>query len=233
MQATHGYPGLFTNQKTAKILGQGSSMQIQKKSPATDENNGNPASWVDLYADYLYRFAIIRVADQDTAEELVQETFIAAIAAVKENRYQGKSQEKTWLTGILKHKIVDHLRRKYRGRALPLEQIGEDIIEASFAADGHWRARVGEWDINPSDRYEQKELGKILMACIEALQQRQADAVRLRELDEKTTEEICKILMITTTNYWVLMHRARLSLRQCVDDHWSTDVTRKEGGEKR
>lgn len=202
--------------------------------PAAKITNADPASWVDLYADYLYRFAIIRISDQDVAEELVQETFIAAIAAAKENRYQGKSQEKTWLTGILKHKIIDHIRRKYKDRGIPLEMVGEDVIESSFAADGHWRVKPGEWGINPSDRYEQKELGKILMACIEALQERQADAIRLRELDEKNTEEICKILMISATNYWVLMHRARLSLRRCVDDHWAApELKRKEGGKKR
>lgn len=202
-------------------------------SSASADGIGNPASWVDLYADYLYRFAIIRVADQDTAEELVQETFIAAIAAIKENRFHGKSGKKTWLTGILKHKIIDHLRRKYRDRALPLELVGEDAIEASFDANGSWRVKPGQWGINPSEGYERKELAKIIMACIETLQERQADAVRLRELDEKTTEEICKILMISTTNYWVLMHRARLSLRRCVDNHWTTDARREVDGEKR
>lgn len=195
-----------------------------KKPPVTDDRNGDLSAWVDLYADYLYRFAIIRVTDQAVAEELVQETFIAAITAVKDGTFHKQSNEKTWLTGILKHKILDHLRHKYRDRALPLELVGETEIQESFDANGNWRVKPGSWGINPSDRYEQKELAKILMACIEALQERQADAIRLRELDQKNTEEICKILMISTTNYWVLVHRARLSLRRCMDHHLETDT---------
>lgn len=208
-------------------------MQIRtlQKSGATSYANCNPASWVDLYADYLYRFAIIRVADQGIAEELVQETFLAAITAVNENRFHEQSREKTWLTGILKHKIIDHLRRKYRDKALPLELVGESEIETSFDASGHWRVKPGDWGRNPSDLYEQKELAKILMDCIDALKERQADAIRLREFDEKATEEICKILMISSTNYWVVLHRARMSLRRCIDHHMATGSERGLGGE--
>lgn len=200
---------------------------------STPHENTGPASWVDLYADYLYRFAIIRITNQDVAEDLVQETFISALAAEKENQFHGQSAVKTWLTGILKHKISDHLRRKYRDQAVPLEFVGEDIIEGSFDNRGSWLVKPGTWGINPSDRYEQKELAKILMACIEALQEKQADAIRLREFDEKNTEEICKILMITTTNYWVLMHRARLSLRRCVDDQMAREAKHAEDSGKR
>lgn len=199
-----------------------------KKQPLDDTKAepqpvGNPAAWVDLYADYLFRYALLRIADREVAEDLVQETFSAAIAAFNNSRFLGKSSERTWLTGILKNKILDFLRKKYRHRTLPLDQIGEDAIEESFDARGNWRVRPGKWGSNPLDQCEQQELAGILMACIEALQEKQADAIRMREFDELDPEEICKVLMISATNYWVLLHRARLALRRCLERRWTAD----------
>lgn len=191
-----------------------------KKTAPTAITNADPADWVELYADYLYRFALTRVTDKEVAEELVQETFSAALAAFKEKRFQGRSSQKTWMTGILKHKLIDYLRNKYKHHAIPLDQMDSNKVEESFDARGNWRVKLGKWGVEPPDHYEQKELAAILMACIDTLQERQADAVRLRELDGKDTEEICKILLISSTNYWVIIHRARLALRRCMERNW-------------
>ncbi len=191
---------------------------------AAENKDVNPADWVDLYADYLYRFALMRIADKEIAEDLVQETFSATLASLKNNRFQGRASLKTWLTSILKHKLMDHLRGKYKHRALPLDKIDSNQVEESFDARGNWQVKPGNWGADPPDLYEQKELAAILMACLETLQERQADAIRLRELDGKETEEICKILLISSTNYWVIMHRARLALRRCVERQWLNEA---------
>jgi RNA polymerase sigma-70 factor (ECF subfamily) len=188
---------------------------------------GNPETWVDLYADSLFHYALLRVADKAVAEELVQETFVAALSSLGNNRFRGESACKTWLTGILKHKLLDHLRQKYRHQAKPLEVIREDEIEDSFDARGNWRVKPGQWGGNPEKHYEQQELMLIIMECIAALGERQADAFRLRELDGEEAEDICKVLKISSTNYWVLMHRARLSMRRCMELHWPQEVLRR------
>lgn len=195
-----------------------------KATITTDAASTDPVDWVELYADYLYRFALVRIGDPSVAEELVQETFIAALAAVKKNHFHGKASEKTWMTGILKHKLLDYLRNKYRHNALPMDMIDENRLEESFDGRGNWRVKPGNWGKAPPDQYEQKELAKILGRCLATLQEKQADAVRLREVLGEEPENICKVLNISATNYWVLMHRARMTLRKCVEFHWLQDA---------
>jgi RNA polymerase sigma-70 factor (ECF subfamily) len=201
-----------------------SAIHEESQSPA---RIGNPETWVDLYADSLFRYALFRIADKAVAEELVQETFVAALSSLGNSRFRGESACKTWLTGILKHKLLDHLRKKYRHQAKSLEVIREDEIEDSFDARGNWRVKPGQWGVNPEKHYERQELMFIIMECIAALGERQADAFRLRELDGEEADEICKVLKISTTHYWVLMHRARLSIRRCMELHWPQDSLRR------
>jgi RNA polymerase sigma-70 factor (ECF subfamily) len=195
----------------------------------TAEEITKPETWVDLYADSLFRYALLRIADKAVAEELVQETFVAALSTVGNSRFRGESACKTWLTGILKHKLLDHLRQKYRHQARSIEVIRESEIEDSFDARGNWRVKPGQWGGNPEKHYEEQELMLIIMECIAALGQRQADAFRLRELEGEEAEEICKVLNISTTNYWVLMHRARLAMRRCMELQWPQEFLRRTG----
>jgi RNA polymerase sigma-70 factor (ECF subfamily) len=194
-------------------------MNIIHEEARTVEESANPETWVDLYADSLFRYALLRIADKAVAEELVQETFVAALSTAGNSRFRGESACKTWLTGILKHKLLDHLRQKYRHQASSIDVIRENEIEDSFDARGNWRVKPGKWG-NPEKHYEQQELMLIIMECIAALGERQADAFRLRELDGEEAEEICKVLKISAANYWVLMHRARLAMRRCMELHW-------------
>lgn len=181
-----------------------------------------PSSWVDLYGDSLFRYAYVRTGDAAAAEDLVQETFIAALKGCQDHRFLGNASEKTWLTGILKHKLLDHYRRKYRELILPHDVLETHSQPVDFDEAGKWKDAPTRWDSSPPDQLEQQEMSRLLLACIDGLQPRQADAVRMRELEELETEEICKVLAITPTNYWVLMHRARLALRKCMERHWKT-----------
>ena len=193
-------------------------MNINHEEAETAEVNTNPETWVDLYADSLFHYALYRIADKAVAEELVQETFVAALSSLGNSRFRGESACKTWLTGILKHKLLDHLRQKYRHQASSIDVIRESEVEDSFDARGNWRVKPGQWD-NPEKHYEQQELMVIIMECIASLGRRQADVFRLREIEGEEAEEICKILEISPNNYWVLMHRARLAMRRCVERH--------------
>ena len=195
-----------------------------KATTTKDTASTDPVDWVELYADYLYRFALVRIGDPSVAEEIVQETFIAALAAVKKNAFHGKASEKTWMTGILKHKLLDYLRNKYRHNALPIDMIDENQLTESFDGRGNWRVKPGNWGNAPPDQYEQKELATVLNDCLGTLQDKQADTIRLREVLGEESENICKVLNISATNYWVLMHRARMALRKCVERHWLQDA---------
>lgn len=182
----------------------------------------DPNTWVEQYGDYLYRFAITRVRDANLAEEVVQETLVAALEA--RSRFQGKSSERSWLTGILKHKIIDHFRKTAREQ--PTENIEAWTEETAepFDEGGHWRVFDGEgpkdWGNDAASSLQQQEFFAVLQQCLSKLPSRIAQVFTLREIEEQTTEEICKTLAISSTNLWVILHRARVQLRQCLEMRW-------------
>jgi len=179
----------------------------------------NPDVWLDQYGDILFRFALQRVGDTGIAEELVQETFLAAMRA--RGRFKGQSSEKTWLFGILKHKIIDHFRRRKYDRAdMNVENFAE-TTDKFFSANGKWGIRPTRWDINPIEVYEQKEFMDAFYQCLSQMPQRLADAFVYREVDGLSTEEICKVLNITASNCWVMLYRARMLLRRCIEINWT------------
>ncbi len=175
----------------------------------------DPASWVDLYADALYRFALIRVNDAGLAEDLVQETFLAALKA--KDSFSGASAEKTWLISILKHKIIDHYRKTAR-RDTPVELPSDD----DFDERGMWKlSRAPQaWPDNPDEEYSQGEFWTILQRCLERLPERIAAVFSMREIDGYDSKEICKELDLSSSNLWVILHRARASLRKCLQSLW-------------
>ena len=178
----------------------------------------DPETWVEDYGDALYRFALARVNDSSAAEDLVQETFLAALGARK--NFKGRSTTKTWLIAILKHKIIDHIRKKSREQdSDKLESLTDDI-DTNFTNRGDWRIRPTKWAKNPTKLYEQKEFMDVLYRCLGELPGRQSEAFVLREIDGLSTEEICKELDITATNSWVILYRARMLLRQCLESNW-------------
>jgi len=173
---------------------------------------------VDLYGDFLYRFALARVRDPSVAEDMVQETFVAALRG--RDRFQGRSSQRTWLAAILKHKIVDHIRRQIREQASDqLETVG-DGIDPDFDGRGRWRHRPKRWAANPMKLYEQKEFFDAFYRCLADLPERLSRIFMLREVDGLSTEEICKALEVTATNSWVMLYRARMGLRRCLEQTW-------------
>lgn len=172
------------------------------------------------YRDYLCRFALLHLRDRARAEDVVQETLLAAV----ENRaaFSGKAQIRTWLTGILKHKIMDVFRRQAREGLVEAVPGDDDDLDAQyFDAQNrdHWRAFPQTW-ADPEQAFEQQRFWEVLDACSRRLPAQTARAFVMRELMGLDTEEICKELGITANNCWVMLYRARMSLRECLEINW-------------
>lgn len=179
---------------------------------------GPADDWLDRHGDVLYRYAIWRVRDAHTAEELVQETLLAALKG--QAQFSGQSSQRTWLVGILRRKIVDHFRRAGRegsgDDALHLDQ----VLAQDFDSHGVWRAALGRWPDNPAQVLENREFWDALEECFAKLPPALGDVFALREMEELPGEEICKILSITPSNLWTQLHRGRILLRRCLELNW-------------
>lgn len=184
----------------------------------------DPAAWLDEHGDSLFRYAMTRLRDRALAEDFVQETLLAALQS--HDRFDGRSSERTWLVGILKHKIADHFRRTSRERPVAGDEIesvaGDEYFAESGKWAGHWKAEFApvEWTATPETELEHAEFWKVVDGCLSPLPERMARAFTLREIDGLSTEEICEILQVSTSNLWVLLHRARLRLRRCIEVNW-------------
>jgi RNA polymerase sigma-70 factor (ECF subfamily) len=176
-------------------------------------------SQVQSLRPYLLRFASLQLRNPEAAEDAVQEALVAALAA--EKSFAGRANLRTWLTGILKHKIVDAIRKA--GREVPLrdEEIEGELgdFDALFKDNGHWQERPPGWD-NPDGALEQKQFLAALEACLKGLPERTAKVFLMREHLGLETTEICQELGITATHCWVMLYRARMSLRQCLETSW-------------
>jgi RNA polymerase sigma-70 factor (ECF subfamily) len=182
-------------------------------------------SWVDRYGDYLYRYTLLRIRDHAVAEDVVQETFLAAASARKD--FKGKSSDRTWLVGILKRKIVDYYRKVARERAFTdITRAGEEGADL-FDEKGKWKSEPPAWEGNPAALLEQKEFWEVMLRCLAALPHGQYEAFTLRELENLSADEVCKVLSISPTNLWVTLHRARMRLRRCLEDNWFRGETRR------
>ena len=168
---------------------------------------------------YLLRYALLQLRDRDSAEDVVQETMLAALEG--RARFAGQSTAKTWLTGILKHKIIDLLRRRKREEPLVTNEDGSDAdaVDAMFQADGHWLAIPADWG-NPARALEDKRFREAFALCTKAMPVRNARVFMMREVLDMSGSEICEALDITPANLWVMLHRARLSLRACIEIKW-------------
>jgi RNA polymerase sigma-70 factor (ECF subfamily) len=180
--------------------------------------SSSPASrWLDEHGDALYAFAMARVRDPHVAEELVQESLLAALTAAAE--FTGRSAERTWLIGILKHKLIDHVRRQLRERPLTPDT-GVDRPDELFDRRGHWKVSPGSWGHDPQALVERAEFRDVLARCLRRLPARVAQVFWLREAEEVETAELCERLKITPVNAWAILHRARIGLRRCLSLHW-------------
>lgn len=176
-----------------------------------------PASeWPDRYGDALYRYALARLRRPHDAEEAVQETLLAALRA--RGQFQGNAHPLTWLTGILKRKVVDHLRAA--ARVASAGDPSDDNLDAWFDGRGKWRKWPRRcWD-DPAAAAERSEFWGVVRRCLTRLPPRMAAAFTLRTLDEQPPADVCRDLAISSGNLWVLLHRARLQLVRCLEVHW-------------
>ncbi|GBD37589.1 RNA polymerase sigma factor YlaC [bacterium HR36] len=180
--------------------------------------SNDPAEWVDRYGDMLFRVALVHVGDREIAEELVQETFLAALR--NRQQFAGRSSERTWLVAILKHKIADHFRQQ---RSAPKQFVQAEPSEAEdpwFTAEGKWRRAPAAWHYDPVELAHAHEFQEQLRQCLEKLPARQATAFVLREVEELSSCEVCEILGTTPGSLGQLLYRARMGLRQCLEHHW-------------
>ncbi|MEY2686474.1 MAG: hypothetical protein RL375_672 [Pseudomonadota bacterium] len=174
------------------------------------------APQLEQHRDALLRYALKQLRNPAWAEDAVSDTLLVAIE--KPQAFAGGSQLRTWLAGILKHKVIDQIRKHGREMSLTPED-DEDVDDLLFAADGHWREAPQDWG-DPQAQLGQRQFMTVLDACVERLPGLQGQVFMMREWLELDTDEICKQLAISSTNLFVLLHRARLRLRDCLQLNW-------------
>lgn len=173
------------------------------------------SNWVDQYADTLYAYAVSRVDDTDQAKDFVQETFLAGIKSYE--TFEGKSSVKTWLIAILKRKIIDYYRQKEARKTTPLSHFFREKGRV-----GHWApesAPQGNYNEIEND-FDNKELQEALNSCLSLLPGKWKGIVMDKLVEDKDSDEVCKEHDITSSNLWVIVHRAKLQLRECLEKKW-------------
>ncbi|MES3004444.1 MAG: sigma-70 family RNA polymerase sigma factor [Pseudomonadota bacterium] len=168
---------------------------------------------------YLMRFARLQLRNDTWAEDAVSETMLAALS--KPQSFANRSQLKTWLVGILKHKVIDILRQRKREAVLDLDEGdgGDELDALIFKADGHFLHAPADWG-NPEQALDSRQFFMVLDACVEELPAAMGRVFLMREWLELESEEVCKELGLTSTNLYVQLHRARLRLRECLEINW-------------
>jgi RNA polymerase sigma-70 factor (TIGR02943 family) len=183
----------------------------------------DPATWVDAHGAALLAYAVPRVRDQQTAEDLVQETFLAALKA---GNFRGDAQERTWLVSILRNKICDHFRRLARERTHAGGDGNDPVEDAWYGTHlgmmERWTSPPKAWLVDEDVLMERREFWQAFHECLRGLPSRQAAAFVLRLMEDVEAEQVCQDLDITETNLWVMLHRARARLRTCLEERWFT-----------
>ncbi len=178
-----------------------------------------PKNWLSAHGDVLYAYAMSRLRDREEAEEVVQETFLGALRNIQQ--FDRRGAEGAWLMGILKNKVVDRMRAISKA-AVSLE--GEDkVVENLFDKKGNWSLASRKAGMFRLDSLEATEFREVFEKCFERLPKNQAAVFNLKEVHQENSDEVCKVLGISSTNLWVLMHRARLRLAECIKARWSME----------
>lgn len=201
------------------------NLRIFKSNSVTFDNQNkkmtahqlHPDSWVDLYADYLFNYAVARVSDAEIAKDLVQETFFAGLKSAK--NYKGEAAERTWLIAILKRKVIDHYRKINSNKGKAEVRMS---YRSNYDSDGDWlEERVADpFSMLENNAIENEELGFAIHSCISKLPKKQAQVFRMKTIQGISTEDICNELGINPSNLWVMIHRARTALMGCLNKNW-------------
>jgi RNA polymerase sigma-70 factor (ECF subfamily) len=194
----------------------------------------SPESWLVEHGDYLYRYAYVRINSQEVAEDLVQETLLAAYRG--HANFEGRSTMRTWLVGIMKNKIIDYLRRVSRKERKEVLEDDSDILDRHFNRFGIWNRMLPNWANDPTQILERQEFMQAFEQCLKKVPRKARRAFMLKTFENTTSDEVCKILDITPSNLWVLLHRCRMNLRECLERNWGTPagftaITHGERGE--
>ena len=193
------------------------------ESAKTSSSLSDPEQWVELYGDYLFKYALMRLRDPAKAEDAVQETFLAALKGGK--TFEGRSGEKSWLVGILKNKVCDHYRKASRETSFTDLEFYSDEESDRFISEGMFKAgwihELGpqEWS-SPGASLDSEVFWKTFYDCSTKLPKNVAAVFNLREVDGVESKEICALLNISENNLWVMLHRARMALRRCLETNW-------------
>lgn len=188
----------------------------------TEPPVADPHHWVENHADYLFNYAITRINEEEQARDLVQETFLAALERL--DKFEGRSSERTWLTSILKNKVIDVYRKKSSGLGKKTTSLNAEPQDQDFfdAGDGHWKTshRPEAFGIEDRDPLMNKELNSILQKCMQKLPALWLSVFTMKHMDDESTDVICAELKVTSANFWVIIHRAKLNLRACLQKNW-------------
>lgn len=178
-----------------------------------------PEKWLTEYGDMLYRYALLKVRSEATAEDLVQETLLSGIQSYK--NFNGQSALNTWLVGILKHKILDYYRKTAREAApLNTSALGKELLAYQFDSKDHWQINLVEWN-TPDLELDNQHFWQVFHDCLSRLPDNVYRLFMLRTMDGCSSEECCKLLNFSSTNQmWVALSRARMKLRHCLDKNW-------------
>ncbi len=179
--------------------------------------------WVNDHTDFLYNWALMKVSDSSTVEDLVQETFLAAYKA--RFSFKGDSSPRTWLTSILRNKIVDYYRASSKRRSLIAS--GTDFVYSDrlfFDEEGHWLPNLAQYKWEETTLDNNEDFKFILQACLNKLPERSSAAIRFKYFEEKDSRDICQELDLSSSNYWQIIHRAKLLLKSCLEINWFKKV---------
>lgn len=177
-------------------------------------------NWVDLYSDKMYSWAFYKLGNKEEAEDIVQDTFLAALDSME--KFEGRSEPKTWLFSILNNKIAEYFRKVYRSPVANENSINDNCLNTFFDNDGGWinNQIPAEWNNDKANLLDDTDFTKVLKNCMGNLPLQWNAAIQLKYIEEKKADTICQELQIATTNYWQILHRAKLQLRKCLEIHW-------------
>jgi len=177
-----------------------------------------PEQWVDLYGDYLFRYALMRLRDHDAARDAVQETFLAGIRNF--GQFDGRVEVKYWLRGILRFKIVDHIRKQSREHVL-VDIDDEGILDRLlFKTSGVPTVNPEPWHFDAKTAFDREDFWPIFNQCLSKLKEPLREAFVLKMVEDMDSDEVCKVLNIKPNHLWVLNHRARGQLKKCLESNW-------------
>ena len=196
------------------------------------QNLSDPERWVTEHGDYLFKFALMRLRAEAKAEDAVQETFLAALKGGR--NFQGRSTERSWLVGILKNKIYDQLRKACRETSFTDLEYYCDEERERFISEG---LGVGGWihELGPQEwaaagqSLDNELFWKTYRDCAGKLPEKVATVFNLREVDGLDSKEVCALLNISESNLWVMLHRARMALRRCLETNWFGKLDKRGG----